>query len=301
VRLSAAELSTLTLGDLRGRLAAAAAATAGLAPLLRSPLGLVDYHEGLDDSTCTELGIRDGSTLALAAACPDMPPPLAYVVVIRTTADAGHDPEPAPPPRQQLTSARQRQHQRQLPFAVRQAIGNASLVLDPWLFVSGDQAARSKGALKALGIAYVLNCCERIPFAFENGRTENLLLAIPDQRDASLRPHLAEAFAFLDRARASGLGCLVHCMVGASRSVTVVLAWLMEREGMALCDAWALIKEKRSVARPNKGFALQLMQMERERNNRGQGGGSVGAARGGGGEEGGCTVQLEAFDKRYTD
>lgn len=37
--------------------------------------------------------------------------------------------------------------------------------------------------------------------------------------------------------KGSGKVCLVHCMVGASRSVTMVLCYLMDREGMSLASA----------------------------------------------------------------
>ena len=50
---------------------------------------------------------------------------------------------------------------------------------------------------------------------------------------------------------------------------------------MTLGDALGLVRERRSVARPNKGFALQLMDLERE------GGGA-------------CSVAIGDFDARYT-
>ena len=114
-----------------------------------------------------------------------------------------------------------------------------------------------------------MNCCERIPFA--SRRTENLLLPLTDQKGAELAPHLPTACEFLDRAKASGRACLVHCMVGASRSVAVVLAYLMAREGMGLGHAWRLVKQRRPVARPNRGFAEQLIAMDE-----GRGGGGAG-------------------------
>ena len=259
------EFGALTLGTLRDLLGADLAARASSLQLAL-PLSFIDYHEGLDTSTLDELGITaGGSKLALARTCASAPPVLAEVALSRATS----------------RPARRPANRKKLAFATREDIKNASLILEPWLFISGDRAARSKGALKELNIGFVLNCCERIPFAFGRGETENLMLAMPDQRDADIAPHLPEAFAFLDQAKTSGRGCLVHCMVGASRSVTVVLAFLMEREGMALGDAWALVKQQRTVARPNRGFALQLMAMERQRT-------------------GSCTVRLEDFDKRYS-
>ena len=57
---------------------------------------------------------------------------------------------------------------------------------------------------------------------------------------------------------------LVHCMVGASRSTTLVIAYLVVEEGWTLLDAWRHCRSRRSVARPNKGFASQLIALEAE-------------------------------------
>jgi hypothetical protein len=49
---------------------------------------------------------------------------------------------------------------------------------------------------------------------------------------------------------------------GASRSTAVVLAYLVRRKGMTLRDAFTLVKQRRPVARPNKGFCAQLIALE---------------------------------------
>lgn len=54
---------------------------------------------------------------------------------------------------------------------------------------------------------------------------------------------------------------LVHCFVGASRSPTIVLAYLM-RQGMKLEEAFKYVKERRPVVNPNIGFIEQLRAFE---------------------------------------
>ena len=49
-----------------------------------------------------------------------------------------------------------------------------------------------------------------------------------------------------------------------SRSVTVVLAYLMTYRGMTLLDALMLVRSKRKCAYPNIGFFQQLMTLEKE-------------------------------------
>ncbi|KEG14110.1 putative phopshatase [Trypanosoma grayi] len=55
----------------------------------------------------------------------------------------------------------------------------------------------------------------------------------------------------------------VHCLVGVSRSVAVVVAYVMKRGGYSKSDALAIVKRVRPIANPNVGFQEQLSQWER--------------------------------------
>lgn len=67
---------------------------------------------------------------------------------------------------------------------------------------------------------------------------------------------------------------LVHCLMGVSRSATLVLAFLMITEGLTLQEAVAAVRPHRDIC-PNPGFLQQLrtldMSLERERRRRQQG------------------------------
>lgn len=51
---------------------------------------------------------------------------------------------------------------------------------------------------------------------------------------------------------------LIHCAAGMSRSVTIVAAYLCASRGLKPTAAIALIKNKRPIASPNRGFMKQL-------------------------------------------
>jgi protein-tyrosine phosphatase len=50
---------------------------------------------------------------------------------------------------------------------------------------------------------------------------------------------------------------LVHCKEGISRSATLVLAFLMIKEGLSAQDAMRTVRREREI-RPNNGFLKQL-------------------------------------------
>ncbi|KAK4478022.1 hypothetical protein RD792_017287 [Penstemon davidsonii] len=81
--------------------------------------------------------------------------------------------------------------------------------------------------------------------------------------DVNLLPFFDECFAFIDEARTTGGAVLVHCFAGRSRSVTIIVAYLMFKNGMSLSEAMEHVKGKRPVVSPNSGFMLQLADYER--------------------------------------
>lgn len=58
--------------------------------------------------------------------------------------------------------------------------------------------------------------------------------------------------------------CAVHCHEGRSRSVTLVLAYLMATERLPLREALSLVTAAKPDAAPNAGFMAQLTTLERE-------------------------------------
>ena len=54
----------------------------------------------------------------------------------------------------------------------------------------------------------------------------------------------------------------VHCKAGKSRSVTVVLAYLIHANAWTLKTAYAYVAERRTGISPNIGFVAELMQFE---------------------------------------
>ena len=58
---------------------------------------------------------------------------------------------------------------------------------------------------------------------------------------------------------------LCHCWQGASRSVSIIIGYLMRYHRMTLAQSLEYIAKVRGAfARPNTGFLLQLMKMEKE-------------------------------------
>lgn len=95
---------------------------------------------------------------------------------------------------------------------------------------------------------------------------EHLQIDVNDEETVNLLEHFPEAMSFMDKALFTGhegsqkhLGAvLVHCAQGQSRSVAIILAYLMYKYKLSVEQAIHAIKRKSPAAQPNDGFVEQL-------------------------------------------
>jgi len=140
-----------------------------------------------------------------------------------------------------------------------------------WIWIGDMEDARNKKALQDNNVRYILNCTpERA-----NGGVNNFFekdsyfsycrVALGDNATEQLKVRLEASWDFLERVRVrEDGGVLVHCQQGVSRSVSMVLSYLMKYYRMSFDDALALAKKSRKQACPNEGFEAQLRAFEED-------------------------------------
>jgi predicted protein tyrosine phosphatase len=127
------------------------------------------------------------------------------------------------------------------------------------LFVASQDVANDAGLIKQYGITHVLNVAE-VP-SQKLIDLHYLDVHILDLPEEPLSCHFAKCFEFIDEALKNGR-VLVHCNAGISRSVSIVVAFLMCRRQKSLFEAISQVKAARPRAQPNAGFVKQLKMYE---------------------------------------
>ncbi|CDW56498.1 dual specificity protein phosphatase [Trichuris trichiura] len=89
-------------------------------------------------------------------------------------------------------------------------------------------------------------------------------IVIQDLPTEDIKKYFEECNDFINQARRANGRCLVHCNAGISRSVSIVMAYLIKYEEMSVKSALYYVKAIRPVAQPNNGFLLQLLEYEEE-------------------------------------
>lgn len=75
--------------------------------------------------------------------------------------------------------------------------------------------------------------------------------------------YFEQGFAFIDKAREEGVGVLVHCKQGVSRSASLVIAYLMKSQKMSFQNAYTFLKQKSPSITPNLQLIYQLLEFEK--------------------------------------
>ncbi|XP_058786392.1 dual specificity protein phosphatase PHS1-like isoform X2 [Vicia villosa] len=136
-----------------------------------------------------------------------------------------------------------------------------------YLFIGGVLSARSIHTMQHLGITHILCLCTN-----EIGQSDSQFadiftyknFSVCDTENTNISILFDEACDFIENVERAGQRILVHCFEGKSRSVTVVLAYLMLRKNFTLLEAWNTMKKVHRRAQPNDGFGKILQELDQK-------------------------------------
>eukprot|EP01018_Ginkgo_biloba_P025452 Gb_30514 [translate_table: standard] len=133
----------------------------------------------------------------------------------------------------------------------------------PYLFLGSRTVAQKLATLHSFRITHILNC---VGFAcaetFPNDFSYKTLW-LQDSPSEDLTCILYDVFDYIEEVHKQANSRLfVHCCQGVSRSVALVIAYLMWKEHRSFDEAFAFVKAARCVASPNIGFVVQLIQWQ---------------------------------------
>ncbi|XP_029305246.1 dual specificity protein phosphatase 19-like isoform X2 [Cottoperca gobio] len=130
-------------------------------------------------------------------------------------------------------------------------------VVRPFLLLASQDAAHDIDTLQRCKVSHVLNVAYGVTDLFPDQLVYKTL-QILDLPDTDITSYLGECSSFVDQAREQHGVVLVHCNAGVSRSSSIVIGYLMLREGLPFDDAYSQVKLARPSIRPNPGFYQQL-------------------------------------------
>lgn len=131
----------------------------------------------------------------------------------------------------------------------------------PNLFLGSSFNAYNKNELNKKQINIILNVTDEISNFYE---TENKLtyykFPIKDNNNDDISSILNETYNIIENHISNGDKILIHCYMGASRSASVVIHYIMKKYGLSYETTLRLIKNKRPIVNLTEKFQTTLKQ-----------------------------------------
>ncbi|XP_076999638.1 dual specificity protein phosphatase 22 isoform X1 [Tamandua tetradactyla] len=140
-------------------------------------------------------------------------------------------------------------------------MGNGMNKILPGLYIGNFKDARDAEQLSKNKVTHILSVHDSARPLLEG--VKYLCIPAADSPSQNLTRHFKESIKFIHECRLQGEGCLVHCLAGVSRSVTLVTAYIMTVTDFGWEDALHTVRAGRSCANPNLGFQRQLQEFEK--------------------------------------
>lgn len=116
--------------------------------------------------------------------------------------------------------------------------------------------------LLLLNIKHVLSICEidiQLPIGINKKYIE-----LDDHSDSNIKTHFMSCIEFINNAIEKNENIYIHCVLGISRSPSILCAYYIYQYKIHFHDALDIIKQKRKHVNPNLGFCLQLINFADE-------------------------------------
>ena len=130
------------------------------------------------------------------------------------------------------------------------------------IYLTDVHGGNNLDKLKEYGIGRIINLGDssehKIYKKFPN--IEYLSIVIEDSESEDIYKWFEETSNFISTAKSP---VLIYCWAGISRSVTILIAYLISKKNMSYLTGYFKIKAIRPFIRPNIGFVNALYQIEK--------------------------------------
>merc|ERR1711879_98676 len=137
-------------------------------------------------------------------------------------------------------------------------IHELSEILPDQLFISSHKTSCNSELLESKGITHILSILPQAKIVYPEKFSYKIITDIEDEKDDKNAEKLSKIFTecnmFIHKCLTGGGRILVHCKAGKSRSVSLVIAYLMVLTCYGCEQMVNFVKSKRWCAQPNFKF-----------------------------------------------
>ena len=132
----------------------------------------------------------------------------------------------------------------------------------PGLWLGGIESSCDQDFINKNKIHSIVNCTTHINNSFEDIYYLRIpLFDIPSESEKLKKYFIISKDFILNSLRTRGKGVLIHCHAGISRSVSILISFLLQIiPSLDYDSAYKIIKKRRNFVRPNEGFEKAIKE-----------------------------------------
>lgn len=147
------------------------------------------------------------------------------------------------------------------PYKIMNAIYN-NPETNNTLFLGDYRAAMDKKLLKEKNVKTVVTVAAGLAIHHPSN-IKNVVYPVWDMVNFDISKYFSKGYEAIENGLKEG-SVLVHCAAGISRSASMVIAYLMKKNGMKFEEVFREVRSRRRVICPNQGFIVQLKKFDKE-------------------------------------
>lgn len=129
------------------------------------------------------------------------------------------------------------------------------------LWLGNLSSASNRNEMKKNGIDTIVSAAIGVRTLYPND-FNYITVPLRDVEDEPILNYVIDILPKIHEVISRGGSVLVHCMMGVSRSATIVACYLMKYKNMNHTDVLDYMKTKRSIVNPNNGYLKSLENFE---------------------------------------
>ncbi len=122
------------------------------------------------------------------------------------------------------------------------------------IWIAGVEEVYNPTFLKEVIPTHIINCTVNERMYYGEFFCERIRIPLQDNSEDNTKLILEGAKILNEYLLNKDSKVIVHCAAGMSRSVTIVLAWMILYKNYKYTDAYKYVAEKRPIMRPNKFY-----------------------------------------------
>jgi protein-tyrosine phosphatase len=134
--------------------------------------------------------------------------------------------------------------------------------IDENLYLGTSLNAANYKELKDYNIKCIINVTKSISNYYESNENEfnYYRISVEDIKDESIINNLELTYKYIEKQLENNNNILIHCFAGRSRSVALVLFYLIKKHKKSIEESYKSILEKRKVININKSFYNEIKE-----------------------------------------